>query len=497
METGSPPARASDERRAAEPSRREERAAGWLVFGVLAVSYAYFFQGGGWNPNSRLDLTRALVERGTIRIDDYVANTGDWSRFDDHYYTNKAPGFSLLSIPFYVAGAAIGRGLFPDDGAAALVVAGYVTNLGANAVPAALLGVMLFHVLRRLGLADVELRAWAALAYGLGTLAFPYSTGYYGHQPGAVLGFAAFAALLRSKDAEHPWRWAAVAGGTAGTAVLVEMSTLVTTVALGLVLLADRAGRGRLVAFVAAGVPPALVLFAYHQVAFGHPLAYGYLYSNPLVMYSTDSVLEAPRASRLFQLLLPESRGLLFTSPLFALAPLGWPRLLRSDARAAAVCLAVPASFLLLIAAFPGWHGGWTPGSRYLVPCLPFLFLPAALAMERFRLSGAVLGGISAAIMLSIAAVAIEVPLRFENPLRDFVWPHLLSGDVSVNPQGLDELWPPDGYLRLEQPDNWSSFNLGELAFPHSVASVLPLVAVWCAGGIALRRLGRAPGRGR
>ena len=38
-----------------------------LLVAVLLVSYAYFYQAGGWNQNSRFALVRAIVERGTIR----------------------------------------------------------------------------------------------------------------------------------------------------------------------------------------------------------------------------------------------------------------------------------------------------------------------------------------------------------------------------------------------------------------------------------------------
>ena len=46
-----------------------------LIFGVIFFSYAYFYEGGGWNQNSRFDLVRAIVEQGTLRIDAYDENT--------------------------------------------------------------------------------------------------------------------------------------------------------------------------------------------------------------------------------------------------------------------------------------------------------------------------------------------------------------------------------------------------------------------------------------
>ena len=62
-----------------------------LVGAALLVAQAYFYQGGGWNQNSRFDLARALVERGGVRIDDYAQNTGDKAVFEGHTYSDKAP----------------------------------------------------------------------------------------------------------------------------------------------------------------------------------------------------------------------------------------------------------------------------------------------------------------------------------------------------------------------------------------------------------------------
>ena len=70
---------------------------------ALAVfcTYAYFIGPPAWNQNSRLALTRALVERGSTIIDPDHATTGDKSFRDGHFYSDKAPGASLLALPAY------------------------------------------------------------------------------------------------------------------------------------------------------------------------------------------------------------------------------------------------------------------------------------------------------------------------------------------------------------------------------------------------------------
>ena len=76
-----------------------------ILAAMLLLASAYFYQDPEWNGNSRLDLTRALVEQGKFQIDDFVAQPGwtteDRARFDGHYYSDKAVGSSLLAAPFY------------------------------------------------------------------------------------------------------------------------------------------------------------------------------------------------------------------------------------------------------------------------------------------------------------------------------------------------------------------------------------------------------------
>src|SRR6185295_9361203 len=46
--------------------------AAWLL-GIVA----FFVPAATWNPVSRFNLTRAIVERGTLNVDPYVSSTGD------------------------------------------------------------------------------------------------------------------------------------------------------------------------------------------------------------------------------------------------------------------------------------------------------------------------------------------------------------------------------------------------------------------------------------
>src|SRR5919202_1437208 len=107
-----------------------------LLLGLLLLgSYAYFYQGGGWNQNSRFDLSRALVEHGTLQIDAYADNTGDKAVFQGHTYSDKAPGEGLTTAPLVALGGGVLRALGLDpDAIPSVTLLSYVATVWAAGV---------------------------------------------------------------------------------------------------------------------------------------------------------------------------------------------------------------------------------------------------------------------------------------------------------------------------------------------------------------------------
>lgn len=79
-------------------------------------------------------------------------------------------------------------------------------------------------------------------------------------------------------------------------------------------------------------------------------------------------------------LFLDDEHGLLIVAPAAALPLLAWPRFARTGGRPALLALAGGTAYLLLMALWLEWHGGFCYGPRLIVPVLPLLFL--ALAVE-------------------------------------------------------------------------------------------------------------------
>ena len=69
------------------------------VFVILLGSYAFFWHSRDWNTASRLMLTYAMVDRGTVSITGLDRQTGDKAKFDGHYYSDKLPGYLVAGDP--------------------------------------------------------------------------------------------------------------------------------------------------------------------------------------------------------------------------------------------------------------------------------------------------------------------------------------------------------------------------------------------------------------
>ena len=406
------------------------------VFLILWASYAYFWQGRDWNSASRLMLTYAIVDRGTLSIDGLDDQTRDIARYQDHWYTDKTPGFSVAAIPPYWLARTLG-GLPPhplDRRGFAFWPADYWVTLFTSGLATAATGAILTGLAFRLGTSPRS-SALIGLAYGLATPAAVYATLAYGHQLAAFSLFGSLALLLEPGGRIRIR--AGLAGFLAAYASVVEIQVGPISALLGLSLIAmvltGRRSWGSLVAFSLGAALPTALLLGYNWLAFESPWRMGYFY---LVMeqfkevHSSDNPLglRRPDLAKIRELLWGERRGILWFAPILLLAPFGllvWTTSGRKGLAGliAAICLAV----FFVNLSYPEWTGGWTTGPRLLVPMLPFACLAVAPLLawggRSVVVLFAVLSVIGAAEMLLFGGVGGRVPDGIARPFVDGVWP--------------------------------------------------------------------------
>jgi hypothetical protein len=442
---------------------------------ALFLCYAYFFYlGGNWNVESRHAQIYALAERGSLVIDSYPflpPGGGDAAKFDGHYYSDKLVGPSLVAVPFYLPLRHLLTAIGLDE-RRAVYFALRLTNLVTNAFPSALLGGALYLFLAHLGL-SAQLRVWLALAYGLGTLAFPYSTLLFGHQLAAVaIGFAFM--LLWLQRAEWSSRRALVAGALLGFAAISDVMGLFLAFILGVYAVSiaarHRAGAGAIARRIAPPAVLALAIFSIQLIAnwssFGSPLTFPHVYHAQAAFRARHTAglfgLHLPQLYPLYQLTIGPWRGLFYGSPVLLLALPGI-FLLGRKFRAEAVLIAASYLAVLLIhSGYENWTTGSAYGPRYQIVTLPLLIIALAPAAQRWPFIFKAFALISIAFTSIVTVTTPLLPEALPNPLRN----------------ALDEF----------AAGNLQHANLGSLLGLPGLMSLVPLAIIAGALLFALRR---------
>jgi hypothetical protein len=473
-----------------------------LLLGMVAfLSFAYFYEGGGWNQNSRFDLLRAIVERHTLEIDAYQENTGDKAHFRGHYYSEKAPGLVFLAVPFALAArpAMLLARVDPEEprGTHAL---SYIVTICAVALPTALAAVCLFFLGLRFG-ASVNGSAFAAMVMGVGTPISAYASLFWAHAlVGACLIFA-FAAALKLREhssTRADFLLALGAGLSAGWATVTEYpaapaSAMIALLAMFQVWPRGVAARWRAAAGIGAGATICvIVLLWYLHAAFGsfRP-SYSYYDPNSFAFMQQRGFfgLTYPHPDRLLKLLFGCARGLFFASPVMLAAPIGlwWLWKGKTERAAALAAGAIVAYYFLFNASFYWWKAGLSFGPRYAGACVPLLCVGLTVAWQRLTLPWRrVLVGLAAcSVCITLMAVSTTSQLSMQDscPIVHSVWPTFWSGQMALN---------RDSMLTVAEAGSsgqYGAFNLGQLMGLRGLASLIPLLAMWGVAALLWRRI--------
>ena len=438
-----------------------ERRRAFLIGLALFCCYAYFFYlGGNWNIESHYAQIFALAERGTLVIDNYPflpPGGGDAARYQGHYYSDKLIGPSLVAAPVYVlVRRALSAAGLPFRTAVYLSLR--ATNVVANALPSALLVALLYLFLAELGL-DPRLRAWLAFTYGLGTLAFPYSTVFFGHQLAAVSIAFAFMLLWRQRE-EWSNRRALAAGAFAGFAAISDAMGIFVAIFLGVYAIwlsaQQRNGAGMVARRIIPFAVIALAIFAIqltaNWVSFGNPLTFPHIYHTQEAFRARHRAgffgLHAPQLYPLYQLTVGPWRGLFYGSPVLLLA---FPGLYLLGRTRRAEALLIGAAYLwvvLLNSGYENWTTGSAYGPRYQIVTLPLLIIAAAPSAQKWPHVFRILALVSIAFTAIVTAQTPFLPEDLHNPLanalQQFAQGNLLQGNLGMvmGLQGIGSLYP-------------------------------------------------------
>jgi len=476
---------------------RTDRRVLTILSGVLALSYAYFYQAGGWNQNSRFALVRAVLERHTLQIDAYQLHTGDRALWNGHYYSDKAPGLSLAALPPAAVARIAARvaGVDPE-GFPGLAWTSYLATVVTAGLFTVLAAVAVFVVTRRWGYSPGA-ALFAAIAFGIGGPAWCYATLFMGHgmTAGCLGASLAVVLLLDQADTRRQRDVAVALGLMLGWSVVTEFQAAIPAIVIaGLALARMRRGsREDVTAFIwrllAAGAACGLVLLVYNALAFGNPLHLGYQSEEHFEELKRGFFgITSPEWWRIRELLVGRYRGLLPLFPLAGIAPVGLLVAARDPQRRATAlaALSIALYYLVLNASYHYWEGGWAYGPRQIMSAMPFVALGLGPLWD-FRSTwwrGLLVVAFAWGVALTVVAEATnpQPPAQIKSPVSELLWPAFRDADFSLNTQTMVHATPPGGPRpRPEVPR--AAWNLGEIAGLRGYASLAPLGAVWLAAG--------------
>ncbi|HEY1676471.1 MAG TPA: hypothetical protein VGG04_02080 [Candidatus Sulfotelmatobacter sp.] len=464
---------------------------------VTFFSFIYFYEGGGWNQNSRFDLLRAMVERHTLQIDAYHENTQDKAHFNGHYYSDKAPGLVFLALPFAYGARAAMRVVGADpESAHEEYVLSYLVTACSVALPTSLAAMCLFYLALRFGCGPVA-GAFAGLVMCVGTPMWAYASLFWAHAlVGACLVFGFTCALKIGGDSRHEFLWALGAGLAAGWATVTEYPAAPASAILALLALSRTWPRGwasRWKAIAGVGIGAAIciaVLLGYLHAAFGgfRP-SYSYYDPNSFSFMQSQGYmgLTYPHPDRLLKLMFGCARGLFFASPVMLAAGVGVWWLRKDDKGAALAAGGIAVYYFLFNASFYWWKAGLTFGPRYAGACIPLLCLGLAVAWERSGVAGrrVMIGLAVVSVFVALMAVSTTSQLAMQDscPILHSTWPAFWSGRVAVNRESM--------LMAAEARGGFGAFNLGQLIGLRGLWSLLPMMVVWAAAigvGVKIER---------
>lgn len=402
-----------------------------LLLLLLSV-YALIFIGHNQSKDEDWLLASAstFVRHGSLNIESMASSEWGSTAFesdmlymfgsDNALYTKKGLLSSVALMPWVVVADLIPR--LSTESTAMLM----------NMWVIALTALLIADVGATIGYAQ-RVSIGAALLFGLGSLAIPYTQTIFGEPLVALLLIAA----LRLTLAYHQQRGYMLAGWvglSVGLTVLVNPIYGLFVPIVGLWMLGLNPRRwhwGHGVVFSLPTIAAVLIFFAYNSLRFGSALTSGYDFN------SHEGFIH-PIYYGAFGLLFSSYRGLFWYSPLTWLSLTGGRGLQRQHRGLAWTALALIVVNILALAGWWSWHGGLVWGPRFMVPVLPVLalfWLPALQAATEYRMSR------YGVIALTVVAFAVQFLAVFYKYVH---WPKFLNGqypdDISNIASGLADI---------------------------------------------------------
>jgi hypothetical protein len=342
-----------------------------------------------WNDESRMGTIQALVESHTFVIDhtEFVS-TGDKVFISGNFYSDKPPLPAMLGAMVYFPLYQLGLKLHGGNSLAYYFITLFTVSLFW------LLGTLaFFQSLKFTGL-DAERRLLAAVALGLGTIYFSWSTTFNNHEIAASFLAIGFCFILKAKHENFGNRNLAFAGTFLSLAAAADIPTGIFFALFLVNVLRDPSLRRRVLFYVLPLVvtvlPTLAINYSIHRSIMPVQIYRSYFEYTGSPWLGSDELSgmvahDLPSSAKYAFLTLVGPKGFLIYNPFLMIAMWGLVHAIRQRDKFfwEAIFIAGGSGILLLYY----WlttnnFAGWSYSIRWFVPLLPLLmfFLYPCLA---------------------------------------------------------------------------------------------------------------------
>ncbi len=373
------------------------------IFLSFFIIYIFFIHWVGWNEESRIALTEAIVKENKIEIDTYSNFTGDRAIYKGHYYSDKAPGTSFLASFVYLISPNVSKikneilisrphlnttvyTMYELPGK--YLIFRILSIVFLSCLPGALIVVLIYKI-SIFFVKKPKYRLFLAFSFGLGSLLFPYSTVMFGNILATFFSFFAFFMILNILKKKMNKKYLLLSGLLLGFSIVVSYLTMFIFFGLILPLIVYKLSKKDLLCFilsVATGLSPLLV---YNYIIFSDPFH--------LTMFNSDSKIfsgwnfEKNLISVIHcklgggAILFLPYRGIFFYTPFLLFCFVGFYFLYKKDKL---LCKSLLFTFFLFLSfntLYSYWFAGSSFGPRYMVSLIPFLSIPLGIFISNIQ----------------------------------------------------------------------------------------------------------------
>ncbi|ABW68915.1 hypothetical protein [Desulfosudis oleivorans] len=404
------------------------------------------------NPGSRAIPMITLFEQGTLKIDRYEKYTLDKSRINGHYYSDKAPLSTFITLPFYGMARLSGlEHLGPDRYPAysraytqghrpvyndTFVFPGfwaYATgSLMCGSLPFVLILTAAAWMVRRVNPSVSPV--WLVCLPFYGSFVFVYAGAFFGHLLAALL--LLLSCILLKRGRPHFY-----AGLLLGAAFLAEYPVGLALPLWAVLIVVREKSVKKAAAFVGGFLPGLLANSFYVFIITGSPFSmpYSHVSHEGFAPMRQNLGFGLPQPEALWHLLVSPYRGLLFFAPFLAVVLVVF--LWRKEKQLGTVALDYTAwfsvCFVLLFSSYYMWDGGYAYGPRHLIPVAVLLIYEGVVWVSRTKQPLLWFYSIAAAGVgmswMAKSTVAFLADPAVSNPFFSIIVPEFTAGRFNPN----------------------------------------------------------------